>query len=296
MNVLNFTIPVPGDQSIILKSETGSYFYPHLHRHEEIQLTWVQRGEGTLVVNNEMYAFQPNEIYCIGANQPHVFKSNPAYFSQNDGKEVKALTVFFNPNGKLKSLFELSELKSVSNLFHKSGAGFIVPLNETAEISSIINDLFHQGGIEQMISFMNLLSKLTNIDNLKKFSRLKEYSGVTETEGVRISNIYHFIMMNYARQITLEDVSEKANMTPQAFCRYFKKRTLKTFVAFLNEVRINEACTKLTDENLNGIASIAYDCGFNSVTHFNRVFKAITGKSPRQYASNFIKHAYETSS
>ena len=94
--------------------EKSQYFYPKLHRHDEIQLTWIQKGEGTLVVNHDVFAFHPNQIFCIGANQPHVFKSSPAYFSPNCKHKILARTIFFNPNGKLKSLFEL--VQSVMNV------------------------------------------------------------------------------------------------------------------------------------------------------------------------------------
>jgi AraC-like DNA-binding protein len=95
-------------------------------------------------------------------------------------------------------------------------------------------------------------------------------------------------MQMYDKPITLEDVAKQAHMTPQAFCRYFKKHTLHTFVSFLNEVRINEACKKLTDGNYDSIATVAYNCGFNSITNFNRVFKSVTKKSPSEYVNSYL--------
>lgn len=76
-------------------------------------------------------------------------------------------------------------------------------------------------------------------------------------------------------------------MTPHAFCRYFKKHTRYTFINFLNKVRINEACKMLISGMHNGIAAVAYSCGFNSITNFNRVFKSVTGKSPRVYIDGY---------
>jgi quercetin dioxygenase-like cupin family protein len=81
MKVLQFTIPVQHDKSIFTRIDVLPYFYPYLHRHKEMQITWVQQGEGTLVVNNNMHIFHSNEIYLLGANQPHLFKSEPSYFS-----------------------------------------------------------------------------------------------------------------------------------------------------------------------------------------------------------------------
>jgi AraC-like DNA-binding protein len=111
---------------------------------------------------------------------------------------------------------------------------------------------------------------------------------INETEGIRISNIYNYILQHYSTVITLDDVAREACMTPQAFCRYFKKHTRQTFVSFLNQTRINEACKKLTGNKYESISVVAYKCGFNSITNFNRVFKSVIGRSPRDYLDSYI--------
>jgi AraC-like DNA-binding protein len=94
-------------------------------------------------------------------------------------------------------------------------------------------------------------------------------------------------MQNYASPLTLEDVAMQAHLTPTAFCRYFKKHTRHTLVNFINKVRINEACKMLVNGEAKSIATIAYSCGFNSITNFNYVFKSITGVSPRDYINGY---------
>lgn len=79
-------------------------------------------------------------------------------------------------------------------------------------------------------------------------------------------------------------------MTPESFCRYFKKHTGHTFISFLNEIRINEACKKLTAHKFESISTVAYKCGFKSITNFNRVFKCVIGISPREYLDNYFKN------
>ncbi len=296
MKVLQFTIPVPGDQNIIVQKENLPYFYPHLHRHDEVQLTWIQRGEGTLVVGNNMYPFRSNEIYCIGANQPHVFKSDPSYFQEQGRREVVALTVFFNPNGKLQHLLDLAEAKTVKAFLQKHRSGFAIPEEQVPAIARQMKKLGEESGMQQLISFLDMLRRCSQIPALPELSSMSDMASVSEHEGLRLGNIYHYIMDNYARQITLEDVAKQAHMTPQAFCRYFKKRTRHTFVSFLNEVRINEACKKLTDGGYEGISSIAYTCGFNSITNFNRVFKSVVGRSPSEYLERFYHNTLEVAS
>jgi AraC-like DNA-binding protein len=164
-----------------------------------------------------------------------------------------------------------------------------VPQQSIAEISNKMLLLKQsKDGSEKITRFIDLLQKLSNIqDDLLTLSSHTTSASFDEHEGIRISSIYSYIMQHYDEEITLEEVAAQAYMTPQAFCRYFKKHTRYTFVSFLNEIRINEACKKLTDGLYDNISAIAYNCGFNSVSNFNRVFKSITGKSPREYVSNF---------
>lgn len=296
MKVLLFTIPVPGDKNILVRHDVVPYFYQHLHRHEEIQLTWIQKGEGTLVVDNNMYPFGPNEIYYLGANQAHVFKSDPQYFSPKSKRTVQAITIHFNPNGKLAALFDLAEMKHILSFLQRHKNGFMVPGDHSSYIAHKMQLVNQTSGADQMIAFIDILKKFSCIPNLTELSTHTQFSTVSEHDGIRLSTIYHYIMANFSKNITLEEVAHMAHMTPQAFCRYFKKRTLHTFVSFLNEVRINEACKKLTnsDGDSISISAIAYNCGFNTITNFNRVFRSVIGKSPSEYIDDYFKNTYDT--
>ena len=287
MKVLQFTIPVPRDKTVIVQKDVLPHFYPHLHRHEEIQLTWIQQGEGTLVAENNMYTFRSNEIYWLGVNLPHVFKSDPSYFSPKSRKKIQTLNIFFNAKGQLDSFFELPEIKNVKLFLQNRQTGFKVPQQHVGEISNKMLRIQKSSGVDQLIHFIELLKQLSSYQELTPLSSSSQPGSYSEHEGIRIGTIYNYIMQHYDKSITLEDVARQAHMTPQAFCRYFKKHTLHTFISFLNEVRINEACKKLTDGNYDSIATVAYNCGFNSITNFNRVFKGVTGKSPSEYVESY---------
>lgn len=288
MKVLPFTIPVVHDKTMLVQEDILPYFYPHLHRHEEIQLTLILKGEGTLVVGNSMHVFKPNEVYLIGANMPHVFKSDDSYFAADALLEIHALTIFFNTNGKLASMFNVPELKNVYSFFSTNYGGLKIPEEQFPDISGRMIKIQSANGLDQLIQFLQLLNALSSINNAGTLSIDVQPKAFSDHEGVRISNIYNYIMKHYNRNLTLEEVAAAAYMTPQAFCRYFKKHTRITFVSFLNEIRINEACKKLVDGSHDSVSSVAFNCGFNSITNFNRVFKTTIGKSPREYAAEFL--------
>lgn len=291
MKVLQFTIPVAHDKSVIIEQVDLPHHYPYLHRHTEIQITWIQIGEGTLIAGNNMHDYAPGEIYLLGANQPHLFKSSPDYFAGNSDKSIKAFTIFFNPEGILTGLFDLPEMKAFKIFLQKHQQGFKIPDENFHEVSQCMNAIKNISGPEQMIKFFSLLNSLLQINTkLEPLSSYGSIPAITENEGIRIGNIYNFIMQKYSESITLEDVAKAAYMTPESFCRYFKKHTGHTFISFLNEIRINEACKKLTAHKFESISTVAYKCGFKSITNFNRVFKCVIGVSPREYLDNYFKN------
>ncbi|MGF7039280.1 AraC family transcriptional regulator [Mucilaginibacter lappiensis] len=288
MKVLQFTIPLPHDKSVIAEKVFLPYHYPYLHRHKETQITWIQRGEGTLIAGNNMHDYAAGDIFLLGANLPHVFKSNPEYFIQDAHKQIEALTIFFNPEGTLAPLFELPEMNPNKTFIQQHLQGFKIPHLITDKVSETMIALKNASGTDQLIQFFNLLKILSNIKTrLDPLSSYGNLPAITENEGIRIGNIYNYIMRHYNKSITLDEVAQIAHMTPESFCRYFKKHTGHTFISFLNEVRINEACKKLIAHKFENINTVAYQCGFNSITNFNRVFKYVIGSSPRDYLDTY---------
>jgi AraC-like DNA-binding protein len=289
MKVLPFTIPVPHDHTIIVLEEVLPHFYTYLHRHAEVQITWIQKGEGTLLVGNSMHAFKEDEIYLIGANLPHLFKSDPAYFQADNGLEVRTITIFFDPSGKLSALLHLPEMKAVKTFVELAQNGFKLPDTSYPEIVKLIENIQQATGARQLTLFIELLNSLSLNTGMEPLASGSYAHSMTDPEGMRIATVYNYIMQNYSSTLTLDEVAMQAHLTPTAFCRYFKKHTRHTFVNFVNKIRVNEACKMLVNGSPDSIAGIAYSCGFNSITNFNHVFKHITGVSPREYVNDYTK-------
>ena len=155
-------------------------------------------------------------------------------------------------------------------------------------------DVRKSSGSAQMICFLQLLGILQDVNPRPNPLSAADFShSITESEGIRISNIYNYILQHCNEAVTLDDVAREACMTPQAFCRYFKKHTWHTFISFLNSMRINEACKKLTSKQGESISVVAYQCGFTSITNFNRVFKSVMGNSPRGYLDSYLNKVGE---
>ena len=287
MRVIEFTIPVAMENSIVVQEDKLPHFYNHLHRHNEAQITWVISGEGTLIAGNYMRRFKPGDIYILGANQPHIFKSDPAYFDKKNKKQVHNLTIFFNPDSLFQTILNLPETNAIKKFVEGITYGLQVPVAEHKKIAAEMMNVTNSKQGFRLAAFIHMLQTMTMIKDWKTLATISAEYSFSDQEGLRMNDVYQYTMSHYPENIKLKQVADVAYLTPQAFCRYFKKHTRKTYIAFLSEIRISEACKKILAGDFDSISSIAYDTGFSSAVSFNRVFKKITSKSPRQYLREY---------
>lgn len=288
MKVVQFTIPVAGETSLVTQEDTGPYFYDHVHRHPEIQLQWIIEGEGLLVSGNFMERFQPGDLYVIGANQAHVFKCDAPYFEAGSQLRVHSISIFLSADGNLDKLFQLPEMVHVDKFLSRIAGGLKLDASNATQYLQLIRNVHESRDALRISALILLLHSFSYETNWKVLSSVNGGYPISEGEGLRMDHVFQFVLANYRRPIDLAQISDVANLTPQAFCRYFKKHTGKTFVNFLNGIRVNEACKIILSENYESISEIAYQTGFENVTNFNRVFKKIAGKAPREYQREFV--------
>ena len=275
MKVLPFVIPKPDKSGLIYQVDKVDIFYDKLHQHEEIQLSYIVKGRGTLVVGDTINNYNENDVLVIGGNIPHVFKSD------KDSQESHMLTLFFTEESFGEDFFSLEELKGVRPFFERSKYGF-KPLSHIEEMKRLFLQLEGVSKLKRFIILLQLLNFMVKSDykGLSSFVYDKRYSLV---EGDRMRNVFEFTLNNYSEDISLEAVSKVANMTNNAFCKYFKKRTNKTYIQFLNEFRVEQASKLLSEKSDLSIAEIAYMSGFRNISNFNRVFKGIKDIVPSLY-------------
>lgn len=287
MRTLQFTVPVTPDKTVIVQEDTLPQFYPHLHRHKEAQLIWIIKGEGTLIAENTMHSFRPNDIFMIAPNQSHVFKGSR---QTTEVGGIHTISVFYDPNGPLANFLQLPELSQLNMFLKEYKGGFKLPDAHFRSVSKHIGKLKESNDMDQMLHFLHLLHTFCRMNPKPKHLSTFSREPVTDGEGMRMGKIYNYVLQRYQNALTLEEVATETHLTPQAFCRYFKKHTGITFVTFLNEMRINQACKRLTSGEFDSIAMVAYNCGFNSITNFNRVFKSVAGTSPKEYLSKYLSN------
>jgi len=287
MKILPFKISKKTDQSYRMQVDYEKHFYDFLHQHPEVQITLIIESEGKIIVGDYVGEFEPGDIYVIGSNLPHVFLNDPGYYSRNNGKMAHSVTFFFDWKILGQAFRQLPEMKAIVEFFSSSDRGLLLRSGKHPDIEKMFRSLFLISGETNFFELLNLLNELaiaTEFEFLTNAGFTKTFS---EDDGKRLDAIYRFTMSEFHRKITLDEVAGLANFTVNSFCRYFKKRTRKSYVDFLTEVRISQACKLLQDNKLN-ISDISDKVGFNNLSNFNRKFKEKNGFSPSDYRKNHL--------
>ncbi len=286
MKVLPFKIPKTERESFRVQIDESPYFYDTLHNHAEIQITLLVKSEGTLICGDYVGNFNEGDLFIIGADQPHVLRNNKEYYNETS-EGAYAISLFFDKNSFGREFFGLPEVDILHSFLNRTQRGLKFSDRIRDKIKPIMFSIEHQIGLDRFIEMLKVLQILAETEEYEFLASANEIKDYDEKEGKRMNQIFQFTMKEYYRDITLEEVSGLANMTPNAFCRYFKQRTRKTYVNFLNEIRIANACKLLGNKDLT-VAQVCYQSGFNNLSHFNRNFKKIQGSSPSEYAKRSL--------
>jgi AraC-like DNA-binding protein len=280
MKVFPFKIPKSNEEAFLYQEDREFVFYDKYHQHEEIQISLIKKGEGTVLVGDTITEYEKGDILIMGINLPHVFRSEE---TENQSLSVM-LTIFFSKNAFGKDFFDLPELKKTNSFFKDIKNGILIK-NAPSSIKRKFDKFKNANSFDRFIIFFNLL-KLFDQAEKQPLSNSVYDKPFTDAEGKRMQMVFDFVMKNYQKNITLQEISEIANMTKNAFCKYFKVRTNKTFFQFLIEIRIERAAKLLIKNKELSVIEIAELCGFNNISNFNRKFKEIKKKTPFEFKNS----------
>ena len=276
MKIFPFKVSKSEQETLIYQEDYEFFFYDKLHQHKEIQLSYIVKGEGTLIIGDSVNEYKANDILVIGSNLPHVFKSD-----QSAIEKSLMMTLFFRIDSFGESFFKLNNFNLLNTFFENCAYGFKVHSNKTV-LKQLFLSLKSSSKMEQFILLFEILKVISNSKNklLSSFVYPKNYS---DTEGKRMSDVFDYSLNNFYENISLDKISEIANMTNNAFCRYFKQRTNKTYIQFLTELRIENTCKLLRKNKDLSIIEVSTLSGFNNISNFNRKFKLLKGTTPLKY-------------
>ncbi|MBT8263320.1 MAG: AraC family transcriptional regulator [Bacteroidia bacterium] len=253
---------------------------PTWHFHPEMEIAFINGGSGKRHIGNHVSYYNNGDLIFIGANLPH-FGFTDSLTGNKSEVVIQAKEDFLG-----SQFLDIPEMQQIKQLLYRSKQGIVFHEGVRNKIGPQIEALLELPSFEQLLAFLNILKQLAETEDYTLLNVEKVILESKPQDTKRMDIIFSFVSQEFTRSISLSEIADKVSMTEQAFSRYFKKKTGKTFTQFVNEYRLVHASKLLSEQHLS-ITDICYASGFNNFSHFNKSFKTFTGKSPSKFRDQF---------
>jgi AraC-like DNA-binding protein len=275
--------PLTQSDCFTLFSRMKSEFDFPLHYHEEFELNFIQNAKyARRVIGDHIEDIDELELVLVGSNLQH------AWFTHHcKSKEIREITVQFHKDLFDEKLLRRNQLSFIRTMLEKSLRGILFSKETTQLLAPRIIELNQKQGFDSVLELMSILHDLSISRNMRilsdaSFNNTEQFT----YNSRRIEKTLEYMNHNFDKPITLNEVARLANMSDAAFSRFFKQRTGNTFIDSLTEIRLGHASRMLIDTT-QSIAEIAYHCGFNNISNFNRIFKKKKSCTPKDFRESF---------
>lgn len=269
----------------------GREFLKLWHYHPQHELVYIERGEGMLHLGDYIGAFKPGDIFYIGSHVPHMFNSTPN--RQNTDDACKAYVIHIEEHFLAGLNMQMEEFDYIRVLLEESKRGIVFSGDEGSTIRQKMEQMLQSTVQVNAIYFLQALLQLYHIPRRQMLAGkvwLKHYNYADK----RLNKVVQYIMQNFQKNMTLDEIADVSGMNSAAFCRYFKGHTQKSFIEYVNELRVQYACNLLINNpEEKPISEICFEAGFNSMSYFSRTFKMLTDHSPTSYREQIHAKAGE---
>ena len=282
-NILKEITPLTQSDCFTYFHRAKSEFDFPLHYHDEIELNFIRNARGAKrIIGDHVEEIGDMELALVGPGLPH------GWFGSGFGSDqVQEITIQFHKDFFDERFLQKNQLNFIRNMLRRSLRGILFSPETTARLETRILNLEKKQGFDSVLELMSILHDLS----ISRDYRVLSDSGFSDAEvfsynSRRIEKVMEFIHTSFDRQITLGEAARIASMTESAFSRFFKLRTGMTFIDCVTEVRLGHA-SRMLISTTKTIAEIAYSCGFNNISNFNRIFRRKKGCTPRELRDSY---------
>lgn len=285
MNPLNkFYREIPplskGDSFLVFDRMKDNFDFP-IHFHPEYEINFIANGKGVKrIVGDHIEEIDDLELVLVGPNLYHGWELNNCKH-----KKIREITIQFHNDLFDDTLLSRRIMMPIKDMFNRSIHGILFSKKTAKELSERIVQISRLDGMDYFLEIISILHDMANSRNQRLLSTYTvDYDTFEDDDKMKL--VYEYVQKNFSNKITLDDVSDIANMSPVSFNRFIKKRTGTTFVNYLNDIRVGYAARWLVEKDLS-ISEIAFKSGFNNIANFNRIFKSVKNATPSQYREEF---------
>jgi AraC-like DNA-binding protein len=265
--------PDEGSSFRMFTPKLNDFFY--WHYHPEYEIVYIEGVDGTRHVGDHISKYKKSDFVLIGPFIPHL------NFDYGVKKPYNKYVVHFREDFLDKAFAMMPELDDIRTLFEDSRKGIYFDGESKKILAKQLKDIFELNHFDRLLGVLSLLQSMAVCKDKGTLHSKPIGQKYNLKEQQRLKVIHAYIEENFATKIDINDMAKLTHLTHAAFCRYIKKMTLMTFTEFVNQYRINHAKKLLLLDNT--VTEVCFQCGFESLSYFNRVFKKVTTFSPVQF-------------
>ena len=269
-------LPLDEQTSFVAQTFRTPNFEVGWHQHIECELILFTGGSGLAFIGNHIGEYEKGDIFFLGPNLPHTFqKGDPC-------SVCSAVVVQFRENFWGGAFLELPEARMLKELLSAARSGLKLKAALPDLLAPLILELEYASGFSRILILSQCLQRIMEIGDWETLS-----SGeFKEVRDPRLEIIFQYTIDHFREPVSIAHVAAAACMSVKNFCMFFKKSTKRTYIHFLNELRISYACGLLTD-TMSSVRDIGYLSGYATLAHFHKQFKIHRRCSPLQYRKSF---------
>ncbi len=252
-----------------------------VHSHKNFELNFITSGSGRRIVGDNISGFEKGDLVLLGPDLPHCWE-----VMEGNNKKAFCIVTHFSEDIVSSDFFKMPELERVVDLLKQSRRGLRFKIDDDTKIRQILEKMTQVEGLEYYIHLLQVFNKLLKIQEREKLSNPLAQEGNFSRNLEKINKVYEYVFQHIQEGVKLEEASALLNMSPNSFCRFFKKKTDLTFMEYVKRVRVGIAA-KLLAETDKQVTQICFESGYNNLANFNFYFKSIMGKTPSEYRKSF---------
>ncbi len=286
-DIMNEKLFISKSDPLIVRPYNYECFTYPWHFHSEYEIMYVEQSYGRCFVGDAIQEYRPGDIILFGSNLPHYMNSAAEFKAGNRDLRTKGIIIQFEKEFLSHAIAHYPQFLSIRFLLEESKRGILFRNSPEDKLQVRMWDILGKEGLDQLAAILFLLQDMAMSKEKKLLASSHYYDSFSPYGNNKIEKIVSYLNVRYTQPVSLPQIASMAAMNPAAFCRYFKEKTGKTLKQYINEMRIGYACKLLMGRDKN-ISEIAVECGFESITHFNRIFKRITGYTPSVYKEQIL--------
>ncbi|MDE3212267.1 MAG: helix-turn-helix domain-containing protein [Bacteroidota bacterium] len=285
VKILREITPLTQNDCFTIFSRSKKEFDFPLHSHEEYELNFIRNGAGAKrVIGDHVEEIDNLELVLVGPHLQHGWFTHKC-----KGRVMKEITIQFHRDLFDEKFLSRNQLSLIRSLLQQSVRGVLFSKETATDIMQRLEDLPQKKGFDSVLELMSILNDLSGSHNQRILSDISFNKETPNYNSRRVEKIMEYLNNNFKENVTLGEAAKIAGMAEVSFSRFFKLRTGKTFIDTLNEVRLGHASRMLIDTT-NSINEVAYQCGFNNMSNFNRIFKKKKEITPKEFRHTYTSN------